>query len=141
MKPKLTLAISILALGCILVNTMGCQQETVTITASTTTTVTETSATNTTTCTTTNATRTITDMYGRQVTVPTIINRVLATGPVEMEMVYMLAPEKLAGLAFTFNGDPPLVPSEYAQLPVVEGGLVHKLATMKLLYLLIRMSY
>lgn len=67
------------------------------------------------------ATRTITDMFGRQVTVPTNITRVLTSGPVEMQLVYMLAPEKLAGLSFTFNGNPPLVPEIYTSLPVVGG--------------------
>ncbi len=67
------------------------------------------------------ATRTLIDMYGRTVTVPTHINKVLATGPVEMELIYMLAPDKLAGLAFSFNGTTPLVSEEYASLPVVGG--------------------
>ena len=67
------------------------------------------------------ATKTITDMYGRQVTVPTTINRVLTTSPVEMELVYLIAPDKLAGLVFTFNGDPPLAPEKYTSLPVIGG--------------------
>ncbi len=66
-------------------------------------------------------TRVITDMYGRELTVPTTINRVLTSGPIEMELVYLIAPEKLAGLSFTFNGNPPLVPEEYSSLPVVGG--------------------
>jgi len=66
-------------------------------------------------------TKTITDMFGRQVTVPVEVNRVLTTGPVEMELVYMLAPDKLVGLSFTFYGNPPLVQQKYLELPVVGG--------------------
>jgi len=66
-------------------------------------------------------TRVITDMYGRQVTVPTHINRVLTSGPIEMELVYLIAPDKLAGLSFTFNGNPPLVPTKYSNLSVIGG--------------------
>ena len=60
-------------------------------------------------------------MFGRQVTVPTTINRVLTDGPIEMELVYLIAPDKLAGLSFTFNGKPALVPDKYSSLPVVGG--------------------
>jgi iron complex transport system substrate-binding protein len=67
------------------------------------------------------ATRTITDMYGRNLTVPASINRVLTSGPIEMELVYLLAPDKLIGLSFTFNGKPALVPAKYAGLPVIGG--------------------
>jgi iron complex transport system substrate-binding protein len=94
---------------------------TVTATATTTATVTLTPTTSTPPPSSTPATRTITDMFGRKVTIPTNITKVLATGPVEMEMVFMLAPDKLAGLAFTFNGTPPLVPDKYPRLPVVGG--------------------
>lgn len=66
-------------------------------------------------------TRTITDMYGRNLTVPAAINRVLTSGPIEMQMVYLLAPDKLAGLSFTFNGNPALAPEKYKNLPVVGG--------------------
>lgn len=73
-------------------------------------------------------TRVITDMTGRNVTVPTVINRVLTTGPVEMELVYMLAPQKLAGLSFSYNGAPstgeafpPFVPANMSGLPIVGG--------------------
>ena len=67
-------------------------------------------------------------MLGRNITVPTTINRVLTCGPIEMELVYMIAPDKLAGLSFTWNGGtgdpsglPPLVPDKYMNLPVVGG--------------------
>lgn len=60
-------------------------------------------------------------MYGRNVTIPTNITKVLVCGPVEMQMVYMLAPDLLAGLTFTFNGNPTYVPEKYSNLPVVGG--------------------
>jgi iron complex transport system substrate-binding protein len=66
-------------------------------------------------------TKTITDMFGRTLIVPITINRVLTSGPIEMELVYLLAPDKLAGLSFTFNGKPALVPDKYQSLPVVGG--------------------
>ena len=91
---------------------------TATVTATTTTTATPT---DTTTPTPTPETRVITDMYGRQVTVPTNITRILTTGPVEMQLVFMLAPDKLAGLAFTPNGNPPFVSEKYSSLPAVGG--------------------
>lgn len=43
------------------------------------------------------STRTITDMGGRKVQVPTTINKVLSTAPPPTTFVYMLAPEKLGG--------------------------------------------
>jgi len=67
------------------------------------------------------STRTITDMFGREVVVPTVVNKVLTSGPVEMELVYMLAPDKLAGLNFTFNGKSPFAQEKYTTLPVVGG--------------------
>jgi iron complex transport system substrate-binding protein len=67
------------------------------------------------------ATRVITDMYGRTLTIPATINRVLTSGPIEMELVYLLAPDKLAGLSFTFNGKPALVPEKYSRIPVIGG--------------------
>ena len=66
-------------------------------------------------------TRSITDMVGRELVIPAVINKVLATGPVEMELVYLIAPDKLAGLCFTFNGDSPLVSEKYTSLPVIGG--------------------
>jgi ABC-type Fe3+-hydroxamate transport system substrate-binding protein len=45
-------------------------------------------------------------MYGTELTVPAVINRVISTGPVETQLIYMLAPEKLAGLSADWNGDP-----------------------------------
>ncbi len=66
-------------------------------------------------------TTTVVDMYGRTVTVPTTINRVLCTSPIEEEFVYMLAPNKLVGLPFTYNGNPAYVPDQYANITVVGG--------------------
>ena len=113
----------------LVVSMIGCQTSTTTSAISTNTTskVIETTSTApaTTSATeplaTTAATRVITDMYGRQVTIPATINKVLCTGPIEMEMVYLLAPDKLGGLAFTFNGNPSLVQDKYAKLPVIGG--------------------
>ena len=69
----------------------------------------------------TSETRVITDMFGRQVTVPKVINRVLTGGPVETQMVYLIAPEKLTGLSIEFDGNPPLVNAPYSKLPYVGG--------------------
>lgn len=96
MKNKLIKAIPLILISVILIaGLLGCSQSTQTPTATT---------------------RTITDMYGRQLTVPAMINRVLTSGPIEMELVYLIAPDKLAGLSFTFNGKPPLVPDKYSSL-------------------------
>jgi len=101
-KNKLLKAIPLLLISTILIASLfGCSQSTQTTVQPTT--------------------RTITDMYGRQVTVPATINRVMTSGPIEMELVYLIAPDKLAGLSFTFNGKPPLVPDKYNSLPVVGG--------------------
>ena len=45
----------------------------------------------------------ITDMLGRQLTVPAEISSVVATSPPSTILVYMLAPEKLAGWNFKNN--------------------------------------
>jgi iron complex transport system substrate-binding protein len=63
----------------------------------------------------------IVDMFGRKLVVAKPVNRVLCTGPVEATMVYLIAPDKLAGLVAKYDGDPPLVPEKYADLPVVGG--------------------
>ncbi|MBP2134337.1 iron complex transport system substrate-binding protein [Methanomicrobium sp. W14] len=65
-----------------------------------------------------NGTRTITDMAGRELTVPSEINKVLCTGPPTYNLVYMLAPEKLAGWYTTFNDkEKEFIPAEYQNLP------------------------
>lgn len=64
-------------------------------------------------------TRVIVDMFGRKLTIANPVNRVLCSGPVEATLVYLIAPDKLVGLAAGFNGAPPLVPDKYAALPVI----------------------
>jgi iron complex transport system substrate-binding protein len=102
-KSKLAKTILLLIIGIMIISLISCYSQSATPTTPAAT------------------TRTITDMYGRQLTVPIVINRVLTTGPIEMELVYLIAPDKLAGLSFTFNGEPPLVPEKYSSLPVVGG--------------------
>jgi iron complex transport system substrate-binding protein len=63
--------------------------------------------------------QTITDMYGTQLTVPGEINRVIATGPVETQLLYMIAPDKLVGLSSAWNGDPSYIPDKYKDIPVI----------------------
>lgn len=65
------------------------------------------------------ATQTITDMYGTELEVPAEINRVISTGPVETQLIYILAPEKLVGLSNEWNGDPSFIAAEYADIPII----------------------
>jgi len=76
-------------------------------------------------------TKNITDMYGTNLTVPAVINRVLSTGPVETQLIYMLAPDKLCAVngignnSFwdsSWNGTPPFVPEEYINLTNIGSG-------------------
>ena len=61
-------------------------------------------------------------MVGRTVTIPTNVEKVVATSPPMTTMVYMLAPEKLAGLNFPWNDEElEYVPNEYRNLQVVGG--------------------
>lgn len=64
-------------------------------------------------------TRTITDMLGREVTVPKVVNRVISGTPTTTIIVYMLAPEKLLGWNFKPNGT--LITDRYGSLPVIGG--------------------
>ncbi|MCE7699493.1 MAG: ABC transporter substrate-binding protein [Methanobacterium paludis] len=64
---------------------------------------------------------TITDMLGRQVHVPSEINKVLSTSPTTTTTVYMLAPDKLEGWNFLSNSSKEYVPSKYQNLTVVGG--------------------
>ena len=65
---------------------------------------------------------TITDMVGRTITIPTNVEKVVATSPPMTVMTYMLAPEKLAGLNFAWNEEEiEYVPNEYRNLPVIGG--------------------
>ena len=65
--------------------------------------------------------QTVVDMYNRTVTVPYTITRVECTSPIEAEIVYMLAPQDLVGIPFSYNGNPAFVPSQYANTPVIGG--------------------
>ncbi|QGP93958.1 hypothetical protein MGLY_33830 [Neomoorella glycerini] len=68
------------------------------------------------------ANRTIVDMAGRQVTVPTQVNKVFATSPVGSIMVYTLAPEKLAGWNYDLNEvERKFILPEYQKLPNLGG--------------------
>lgn len=79
-------------------------------------------------------TRTITDMFGRNVTIPATVNRIMGCTPMETSMLFMIAPDKLIGLTFPFNSNPlapglasgenqakALVNEKYRNLPVVGG--------------------
>jgi iron complex transport system substrate-binding protein len=65
------------------------------------------------------APRTITDMYGTKLTVPGEINRVIATGPVETQLLYIIAPEKLVGLSSAWNGNPSYISAKYKDLTII----------------------
>ncbi len=73
-----------------------------------------------------NTTRTITDMYGTELVIPAVINRVLSGGPVETQLIYMLAPDKLCAIngkeGDSFWNDSPdgtgaYIPDKYKDLP------------------------
>ena len=63
----------------------------------------------------------ITDMLGRQLTVPSEISSVVATSPPSTILVYMLAPEKLTGWNFKNNFTQPFMAENYSNLPVIGG--------------------
>jgi iron complex transport system substrate-binding protein len=63
--------------------------------------------------------RTITDMAGRTVVVPSEIKSVLCTSPPSTNLVYMVAPDRLAG--WSFLPEKEYTPEKYAALPVVGG--------------------
>ena len=63
----------------------------------------------------------ITDMLGRELTVPENISSVIATSPPSTILVYMLAPEKLAGWNFINNFNHTLMDEKYLSLPVIGG--------------------
>ncbi|MBN1191970.1 MAG: ABC transporter substrate-binding protein [Dehalococcoidales bacterium] len=71
-------------------------------------------------------TRTITDMYGSELVIPAVINRVLSGGPVETQLIYMLAPDKLCAIngneatpfwKSSWDGTEAFIPAEYNNLP------------------------
>lgn len=63
--------------------------------------------------------RTITDMVGRTVVVPSEIKSVLCTSPPSTNLVYMVAPDRLGG--WNFLPEIEYIPDEYAALPVIGG--------------------
>ena len=67
--------------------------------------------------------QTITDMANRTVNIPGEINRVVATSPPMTTIMYMLAPEKLAGVNFQWTDEElKYVPDQYKdKFPVVGG--------------------
>ena len=69
------------------------------------------------------STRTITDMAGRQVQVPTTIDKVLSTSPPPTTFVYMLAPDKLGGwLGSGAREQTKFIPPAYQNLPTYAWG-------------------
>ncbi|WMW25269.1 iron ABC transporter substrate-binding protein [Methanolobus sediminis] len=70
---------------------------------------------------TTNSTVKITDMLGRELTVPEDITSVYATSPPSTILVYMLAPEKVAGWNFLNTFNHTLMNDEYLNLPILGG--------------------
>ena len=59
-----------------------------------------------------------TDDLGRAVEIPAEITRIVATGPVAQVILYAIAPDMLAGLAYQFNATAEgVVPQEYLDLP------------------------
>lgn len=67
--------------------------------------------------------QTITDMANRTVNIPGDINRVVATSPPMTTIMYMLAPEKIAGVNFQWTDEElKYVPDQYKdKFPVVGG--------------------
>lgn len=63
----------------------------------------------------------ITDMLGRQLTVPAKISSVIATSPPSTILVYMLAPDKVMGWNFINNYSQPLMEEKYYNLPIIGG--------------------
>lgn len=64
----------------------------------------------------------ITDMVGRNVTVPAKVDKIICTGPPATNLVYMLAPEKLVGFNYKINPEEKkFIPKKYQELPAVGG--------------------
>lgn len=63
----------------------------------------------------------ITDMLGRNLTVPAQIDSVVATSPPSTILIYMLAPDKLAGWNFLNTYNHTLMNESYLSLPVIGG--------------------
>lgn len=63
---------------------------------------------------------TITDMANRTIQVPSNIDKVLSTRPSVTQLIYMLAPEKLAGINTDWKeSELKYIPDKYKHLPVV----------------------
>ncbi len=68
------------------------------------------------------ATKTITDQAGRKVTIPGTINKVYYTSPIGQIMVYVLAPEKMAGWTMELSdNEKKFMAKEYTNLPYLGG--------------------
>jgi len=64
----------------------------------------------------------ITDMTGRDVTIPLEIKRVISTAPASTMLIYMIAPDKLVGWNFDiYKSSKKYIPKKYQNLPVVGG--------------------
>lgn len=63
----------------------------------------------------------IKDMQGRELSVPKNITKVYATSPPSTILIYMLAPEKLAGWNFVNKFNHTLMDERYLSLPVMGG--------------------
>lgn len=63
--------------------------------------------------------KTIIDLGGRKVHVPNEVNLVFGCSPIETNLIYMLAPDKLGGWNFAVTDE--LIPQKYRDLPVVGG--------------------
>ncbi len=63
----------------------------------------------------------ITDMLGRELTVPANITKVISTAPPSTVLVYMLAPEKLAAWNFVNNFNYTYMDEKYLGLPAIGG--------------------
>jgi iron complex transport system substrate-binding protein len=124
-KKVTRLLVSLLLVACLLAGISGCSTTPATTTPPVTTpapAATNPAPTKTTpsaTATPTATTRAITDMYGKELTIPATINRVIATGPVETQLLYILAPEKLAGLSSAWSGSPSYIPEKYKGITVI----------------------
>lgn len=70
----------------------------------------------------TNGNVNITDMVGRIVQIPSSVNKVIATSPSTTGVIYMLAPEKLAGIQNSWDeNELKYIPNEYKDIPAVGG--------------------
>jgi len=73
------------------------------------------------------ATRTITDMAGRTVVIPAVVNTVYCAVPTAESMVYSLAPEKMAAWVFQQSDDAlSLLGARAKELPVLGGWMGEK---------------